>query len=64
MKRREFIKDLALGSLLLKFQPDAFAQGQKFPDLAWIQGESPAQITKEAISSLGGIQQLSLKETL
>jgi len=61
MKRREFIKDLALGSLLFKFQPDLFAQGQKFPDLAWIQGESPAQITKEAISSLGGIQRFVSK---
>ncbi|TEU06987.1 MAG: DUF362 domain-containing protein [Candidatus Aminicenantes bacterium] len=61
MKRREFIKDLALGSLLFKFQPDLFAQGQKFPDLAWIKGESPAQITKEAISSLGGIQRFVSK---
>jgi len=61
MKRREFIKDLALGSLLFKFQPDLFAQGQKFPDLAWIQGESPAQITKEAIFSLGGIQRFVSK---
>lgn len=61
MKRREFIKDLALGSLLFKFQPDLFAQSQKFPDLAWIQGESPAQITKEAISSLGGIQRFVSK---
>jgi len=61
MKRREFIKDLALGSLLFKFQPDLFAQGQRFPDLAWIQGESPAQITKEAISSLGGIQRFVSK---
>ena len=61
MKRREFIKDLALGSLLFKFQPDLFAQSQRFPDLAWIQGESPAQITKEAISSLGGIQRFISK---
>lgn len=56
MKRREFIKDLAFGSLLLKFPPDLLAQSTTYPDLAWIQGESPAQITKEAISSLGGIQ--------
>ena len=61
MKRREFIKDLALGSLILQFQPALFAQGQKYPDLAWIQGESPAQITKEAISSLGGIQRFVSK---
>lgn len=56
MKRRDFIKDMALGSLLLKFSPGLLAQNTPYPDLAWIQGESPAQITKEAISSLGGIQ--------
>jgi len=57
MKRREFIKDLAVGGLLLNFQPGLLAQAKKSPDLAWIQGESPAQITREAISSLGGIGQ-------
>jgi uncharacterized protein (DUF362 family) len=56
MKRREFIKDMAFGSLLLKLPPDLLVQSTTYPDLAWIQGESPAQITKEAISSLGGIQ--------
>jgi uncharacterized protein (DUF362 family) len=56
MKRREFIKDVAVGSIILKFQPNLFAQDNTSPDLAWIQGESPAQITKEAISALGGIQ--------
>jgi len=57
MKRREFIKDLAVGGLLLNFQPGLLAQDKKSPDLAWIQGESPARITREAISSLGGIRQ-------
>jgi len=57
MKRREFIKDLAVGGLLLNFQPGLLAQAKKSPDLAWIQGESPAQITREALSSLGGIGQ-------
>jgi uncharacterized protein (DUF362 family) len=61
MKRREFIKDLAVGGLLLNFQPGLLAQGKKSPDLAWIQGESPAQITQEAISSLGGIRQFISK---
>jgi uncharacterized protein (DUF362 family) len=61
MKRREFIKGLTLGSLLLKYKPELFAQDRKFPDLAWIQGESPAQITQEAISSLGGIQRFVSK---
>jgi uncharacterized protein (DUF362 family) len=61
MKRREFIKDLAVGGIILKFQPDLFAQNNTPPDLAWIQGESPAQITKEAISTLGGIQRFISK---
>lgn len=61
MKRREFIKDLAVGSILLKFQPNLFAQNNTSPDLAWIQGESPAQITKEAISTIGGIQRFISK---
>jgi len=54
MNRRDFIKDMAVGSLLLKFYPDLLAQQKNSPDLAWIQGDSPALITKEAIFSLGG----------
>lgn len=61
MKRREFIKDVAVGSIILKFQPNLFTQDNTSPDLAWIQGESPAQITKEAISALGGIQRFISK---
>lgn len=56
MKRRDFIKNIAAGSLVLKFQPALFAQEKSFPDLAWIQGESSSLLTKEAISSLGGIE--------
>ncbi len=56
MKRRAFIKNIAAGSLFLKSQPTLFSQKKKFPDLAWIQGESPSSLTKEAISSLGGIK--------
>ena len=55
MKRRNFLKDVALGSLLLKVNPLVFAQAKGHPDLAVIQGESPSQITKEAIAALGGI---------
>jgi uncharacterized protein (DUF362 family) len=54
MKRRDFIKDMVAGSLLLKFNPGLLAQEKSSPDLAWIQGDSPALITKEALSSLGG----------
>ena len=56
MKRRVFIKNIAAGSLFLKSQPTLFSQKKRFPDLAWIQGESPSSLTKEAISSLGGIE--------
>ena len=56
MKRRDFIKDAALGSLFLKFCPQLFGQKTSTPDLAWIQGDSPAMITKEALSSLGGMK--------
>ncbi|MBS3818326.1 DUF362 domain-containing protein [bacterium] len=60
MKRREFIKDLTLGSFLLS-SSSGFLFSQKTPDLALIQGESPTQITKEAISALGGIQKFVSK---
>jgi len=56
MKRRDFIKDIALGSLALNFHPELFAQKKNAPDLAWIQGDSPAMITKEALLSLGGMK--------
>ena len=55
MKRRHFIKEAALGSLLLKINPLVFAQSKERPDLALVQGDSPSQITKEAIATLGGI---------
>ena len=56
MKRRDFIKDMAVGSLLMKFHPSLLAQKKISPDLAWIQGDSPALITREALSSLGGVK--------
>jgi len=55
MKRREFLKDLAIGSLVWNAGPKLFAQKRGFPDVAVIEGESPSQITKEAVSSLGGM---------
>jgi len=56
MKRRDFLKDIAIGSLLLNIQPKVFAQGSGSPDVALIQGESPSLITKEAIAALGGMK--------
>jgi len=55
MKRRDFIKDLTVGSLFFSLKP-SFAEEKEYPDLALIQGDSPSKITKEAISSLGGIK--------
>jgi uncharacterized protein (DUF362 family) len=37
------------------------AQGGGYPDLAMIQGDSPAQITKEAVTAIGGIKRFIAK---
>lgn len=47
---------MTIGSLFLNLNPSLFAQQKNFPDLALIHGDSPLQITKEAVSSLGGIK--------
>ncbi len=60
MKRREFLKDVTVGSLLLNIRPGLFAQ-TSLPDLAVIQGESPAQLVKEAVSAVGGINRFVSK---
>jgi len=57
MKRRNFLKNIAVGSLALNIKSNIFAQTPSRPDLAVIKGESPSLITKEAISALGGIEQ-------
>ena len=56
MKRRTFLKDIAIGSALLNLNPGILAQGEGVPDLAQVTGEDPAQITKEAIRILGGME--------
>lgn len=61
MNRRDFLKDVALGSMLLRFTPSLLAQAKNFPDLAMIQGESPALITKEALAALGGMKRFVAK---
>ncbi len=55
MRRRNFLKNIAVGSLALNIKPNIFAQTPSRPDLAVIKGESPSLITKEAISALGGM---------
>jgi uncharacterized protein (DUF362 family) len=61
MDRRDFIKDMALGSLLLKLAPRLIAQNPGKPDLAFVQGNSPAAITKEAVALLGGLNRFVAK---
>ncbi|MBD3414068.1 MAG: DUF362 domain-containing protein [Candidatus Aminicenantes bacterium] len=61
MKRRDFIKNMAAGSLILNMNPGLFSQSQNYPDLAVIQGESPSQITKEALSAIGGMSRFISK---
>lgn len=61
MKRRDFLKDITIGSILLNVKPGLLAQGKEYPDLALIQGNSPAQLTKEAVALLGGINRFVSK---
>ncbi|MGB8951864.1 MAG: DUF362 domain-containing protein [Candidatus Aminicenantales bacterium] len=63
MKRRDFLKDAALGSLILKCSPRLLAQ-TNFPDLAIVHGNSPSAITKEAIATLGGMKRFVAKGDL
>jgi len=60
MKRRDFLKNAALGSIILGINPSMMAQ-QNFPDLAVIHGDSPSKITREAVASLGGIKRFVSK---
>jgi uncharacterized protein (DUF362 family) len=56
MDRRDFLKDLALGGVLLRLSPGLLAQAKSNPDMAIITGESPAVITRDALAALGGIK--------
>jgi uncharacterized protein (DUF362 family) len=55
MKRREFLRNLALGGMALRATPALFAQPKSFTDLAVIEGDSPGVIAKEALAALGGM---------
>jgi hypothetical protein len=46
MKRRDFVRDLALGSAGLLYGPSLLAQATPLPGMSMITGESPAAITK------------------
>ena len=57
MKRRDFIRDVAVGGFALHWGRPLFA-GQApppAPDLAMVEGASPYAITKEVIAALGGM---------
>ncbi len=56
MKRRDFIKETTLAALALNLPFSFFAQQNISPDLAWIEGDSPSSMTKEAVASLGGMK--------
>jgi uncharacterized protein (DUF362 family) len=61
MKRRDFLKNVAVGSLMASVPSSLLAQGAELPDLAMIQGDSPGRITKEAIAAVGGIERFIAK---
>ncbi|MFW6136850.1 MAG: DUF362 domain-containing protein [Candidatus Aminicenantaceae bacterium] len=62
MKRRIFLKNIALGSMLLNVRPGVFTQGpNNLPDLALIQGEDPSALTKAAVAAIGGMNRFVSK---
>jgi uncharacterized protein (DUF362 family) len=54
MKRRIFLADTALGAFALGARPRLIAR-EAVPDLAFVQGESPAALVKAAVETLGGM---------
>lgn len=61
MKRRDFLKNIAVGGVLLNVSPSLFSQDTSNPELAQVQGESPSAITKEVIQILGGMNRFVSK---
>ncbi len=56
MNRRNFMRDLTLGGLLLRFGPSLLGQAKNDASIAIVQGDSPAAITREALAAVGGIK--------
>jgi uncharacterized protein (DUF362 family) len=64
MNRRDFLKNMALGGALLPAAPRLLSQAPKTgggPDLAFVQGDSPAALTREAVKTLGGMSRFVAK---
>ncbi len=61
MKRRTFIKDVALGSMMFHLPANLLPLGSASPLLASVTGEDPARITKEAVVVLGGMTKFVAK---
>ena len=64
MDRRDFLKDMAIGGLAAGLGSKLMAQtpkAEKPPDLAFVQGDSPAKITREAVAVLGGMNKFVAK---
>ena len=61
MKRRDFLKDITFGGMLLNISPSLLSQNTANPELALVQGESPSAITKEVLRMLGGMNRFVSK---
>jgi uncharacterized protein (DUF362 family) len=63
MNRRDFIKDLAIGGAVLRWGPGLLAgpPPEGPAELAIVEGESPAAITRAAVAALGGMKQFVAK---
>jgi uncharacterized protein (DUF362 family) len=65
MNRRAFLKDMAIGGLaagtVTRLGAARGAAPAAAPDLAFVQGESPAAITKAALETLGGMSKFVAK---
>ncbi len=61
MKRRNFIKNMAVGGAMLNLPHGFLPQGNPGPLLAQVTGDDPALITKEAVNILGGMSKFVAK---
>ncbi len=61
MKRRTFIKDMAVGGMMLNLPHSLLAQTNPGPLVAQVTGEDPALITREAVNILGGMSKFVAK---